>query len=221
MLIYQGSTDHFLQVIEHKQLLAYLTTGYQDTFGRVPERSEVQSWRNSLPQVGQLISTAGLTDGYIALEYEVPYSQNRIDCLLFGRNEAGSDCMLLLELKQWSQAQATADKGNFVETYTGGMEQRVAHPSQQAKGYHSYLQGFVATFEESPPLLLFSCAYFHNYYKAGETGLFAPAYEKLLEDFSLYTADDMLPLAGRLRELRRASNATKSMRTRKPQSGSR
>ena len=201
MLIYQGTTNQFLQAIEQKQLLGHLTAGYQQAFGTAPDSGEVQSWRNSLPQVGQLIRTAGLTDGYLALEYEVPYSQNRVDCLLFGRDGAGTDCMLLLELKQWSQVRATVDEGNFVETYTGGMEQRVAHPSQQAKGYHNYLQGFVAAFEESPPLLLFSCAYCHNYHKAGETGLFAPAYEKLLEDFPLYTANDLLPLAGRLRDL--------------------
>ncbi|MBJ6146292.1 DUF2075 domain-containing protein [Hymenobacter sp. BT559] len=201
MLIYQASTDEFLQAIEQQQLKGLLLSAFETAFGHAPDPGEVRSWQNSLPQVGQLLASAGLRDSYIALEYEVPYSQNRIDCLLFGRDAAGVDCVLLLELKQWTQVQATEDEGNFVETYTGGLQQRVAHPSQQVKGYHNYLKGFVDEFEQAPPLLLFSCAYCHNYHRTAEAGLFAPVYQRLLQDFPLYTADDLPALASRLRDL--------------------
>lgn len=35
-----------------------------------------------------------------------------------------------------------AEEGNFVETYTGGWEWVVPHPSQQVKRYHELYAGF-------------------------------------------------------------------------------
>ena len=79
--------------------------------------------------------------------------------------------VVLIELKQWSNVKALAEEGNFVETYTGGRERVVPHPSQQVKGYHYYMQGFVEEFEKEPTLTLFSCAYCHNYSRTDGKGL--------------------------------------------------
>jgi len=148
-----------------------------------------------------VIEIAGLEDNMIALEYEIPYNQSRIDCLLFGCGKDNSENIVLIELKQWSDVKALPDEGNFVETYTGGSEHPVPHPSEQVKGYHNYLLGFVAEFENKPDLTLFSCAYCHNYKKTAGAGLYDPIYKPLIENFPVYSKEDVKPLADKIKLL--------------------
>jgi hypothetical protein len=162
--------------------------------------------KNSLPRVRDLIEVAELHDNMISLEYEVPYNQNRIDCLLFGKGQDDCSNIVLIELKQWSSVKAMEDEGNFVETYTGGHEQVVPHPSQQAKGYHNYLKGFISEFEKKPPLLLFSCAYCHNYKREDNDGLFNPVYYDLVREYPVFTKGDVRQLAGKIKDLLSAGN---------------
>ena len=111
-----------------------MSARFQERLGRLPGYGELNSWQNSLSRVRDLIEVAELTDNMIALEYEVPYNQSRIDCLLFGRGKDKISNIVLIELKQWSSVKALEDEGNFVETCIGRSEQIVPHPSQQAKG---------------------------------------------------------------------------------------
>jgi len=183
-----------------------MRSNFKARWGRDPGASEFASWQNSLSRVRDLVEIAELNDNIISLEYEVPYNQNRIDCLLFGRDSTTASNVVLIELKQWSTVKALPEEGNFVETYTGGLEKTVPHPSQQAKGYHHYLKGFIAEFENKPDLLLFSCAYCHNYTRKNSEGLHDPIYSRLIQDFPIYTKEDVKLLAAKLKELLHAGD---------------
>ncbi len=91
-------------------------------------------------------------------------------------------------------------EGNFVETYTGGNTRKVAHPSQQVKGYHNYLLGFVEIFEEEDAKLI-GCAYCPNYDKEKGKGLYDKRYKKLVQKYPIYTKEDIEKLADRLKNL--------------------
>ncbi len=201
MLIYQGTTTEFKRDVCENKLTDIMTKQFQSRWGHLPGVSEINSWQNSLSRVRDVIEIAELNDNMIVLEYEVPYNQSRIDCLIFGTGQADVSNIVLIELKQWASVKALEDEGNFVETYVGGSDRVKAHPSQQAKGYHYYLKGFVSEFDEQPPLVLFSCAYCHNYKMEEGAGLFDPVYEKLIDDFPVYCKDDTVQLANRLKEL--------------------
>ncbi len=201
MLIYQDTTAQFIKDIRENIITDIMSRNFIQRLGRKPVRSESASWQNSLPRVRDLIEIAELYDNKIALEYEVPYIQNRIDCLLFGKGENDSDNIVLLELKQWTSVQALEIDGNFVETYTGGRDRVVAHPSQQVQGYSNYLKGFIEGFDAKPPLVLFSCSYCHNYKKNAADGLFNPIYQKLIEEYPVYTKNDTMLLANKIKEL--------------------
>lgn len=201
MLIYKSDGATFVGNIRENKLTGLMTDAFESSFGRKPNPSEVTSWRNSLPKIKDLIEIAGLDSINVALEYEVPYNQNRIDCLLFGKDEKGIDNIVLIELKQWTSVQSLEDEGNFVETYTGGNTRVVSHPSQQVKGYEGYLKSFVAEFESQTPLILFSCAYCHNYFKKDKEGLFAPVYEELIKDYPIYAENDTVYLADKIKGL--------------------
>jgi hypothetical protein len=120
---------------------------------------------------------------------------------MFGKDESDADNMVLIELKQWSTVKALEDEGNFVETYTGGDNRVVAHPAQQTKGYDGYLKSFIAEFEKENPLILFSCSYCHNYKKTDDVGLFAPVYQEIIKDYPVYTEEDTIFLADKIKSL--------------------
>ena len=201
MLIYENSTEQFVRDVRDNKIDQIMSANFIDRWGRKPGASELVSWQNSLPKVRDLIEIAGLKENMIALEYEAPYSQSRIDCLIFGGSSDGSSNIVLIELKQWSSVKALEDEGNYVETYTGGAERIVPHPSQQIKGYDNYLKGFVSEFDEPPPITLFSCAYCHNYPKEDSSGLFSPIYKKLVDEFPVYTKEDTVHLAEKIKDL--------------------
>jgi uncharacterized protein len=208
MIIYSNSTEQFRQDVLYNRIADIMNDAFVSSFGHKVQPSELLSFQNSLSRVKDLIEISEIKDNYIALEYQVPYNQSRIDCLLFGKNPSGSDNILLIELKQWTSVTALETEGNFVETYTGGGMKVVAHPSQQIKGYHNYLLDFVEEFEKEPSLTLASCSYCHNYSNTDRSGLFNPFYKKLIEEFPLFCREDTQKLAARIKELLSSGNGT-------------
>lgn len=138
---------------------------------------------------------------HIALEYQVPYNQSRIDCLLFGKDSSEKDNVCLIELKQWTSVTALEIEGNFVETFTGGGMRVVPHPSEQVKGYHNHLLDFVEEFEKEPSFTLSSCSYCHNYSINDKSGLFNPIYKNIVEEFPIYCMEDVGKISTKLKEL--------------------
>ncbi|MFH1226525.1 MAG: DNA/RNA helicase domain-containing protein [Planctomycetota bacterium] len=200
MLLYQNATKEFCNDVTENRILGILTDA-ASSFSFRPSYSEINSWQNSLSRVRDLLELAKLDNNYIALEYEIPYNQNRIDCLLFGKDKSNESNIVLIELKQWSKITPLEDDGNYVETFTGNNTRRVAHPSQQVKGYHEHLINFVEEFEKPPPLILFSCSYCHNYTKDDNGGLFSCAYKTICSEFPVFCKEDTLKLANQIKEL--------------------
>jgi uncharacterized protein len=201
MLIYQATSGKFIDDVRENTISDIMSENYKARLGREPGTPEFVSWQNSLSRVRDLLEIGYIHDTFVALEYEVPYNQSRLDCLLFGKGKDDVSNVVLIELKQWSSVKALAEEGNFVETYTGGRERVVPHPSQQVKGYHNYMQGFVVEFEKEPTLSLYSCAYCHNYSRTDGKGLHNPVYKELIAEFPLFTREDTKVLGNKMREL--------------------
>lgn len=200
MLIYQGTSDEFIQLNRMNRIADVMEETYFYFTGHHAGTSEYNSWQNSLTRVRDLLEIAELKDNYIALEYSVPYNnQSRIDCLLFGSSH-NKQHVFLIELKQWSRVQATEIEGNYVETFTAGNNRIVVHPSQQVKGYHNYLLDFIEEFEKEPTMSLVSCAYCHNYSRTDDSGLFDKIYHKIIDEFPVYCKEDLPMLAQELNE---------------------
>ena len=200
MLIYQAPSRKFIDDVRDNTISDIMSENYKERLGKEPLVPEFVSWQNSLSRVRDLLELGKIDDTYVALEYEVPYNQSRLDCLLFGKGKNNISNVVLIELKQWSAVKVLEEEGNFVETYTGGRERVVPHPSQQVRGYHNYMQGFVEEFEKEPTLTLFSCAYCHNYSRTDGKGLHSPVYKDLIAEFPLFAKEDTKLLGIRIRE---------------------
>jgi len=208
LLIYQATTKEFISHIRENKLSDIMSNNFFGRFWRQPWASEKASRENSLSRVRDVIELGSLYDNMIALEYEVPYNQNRIDCLLFGKDSFDNENVVLIELKQRSQVEVVEDEDewNFVETYTWWGKRKVSHPSQQVKWYCGYIKNFVSDFETQPELWLFGCVYCHNYPKKEWEGLFNPIYQKIIDEFPIYTREDTKLLADKIKDLLSAWN---------------
>lgn len=206
MPVYQTTARQFIRDIRENKLTPILIKEFENFTGRKAGLGEVSAWQNSLPRVRDLLELAGLMDNWVALEYQIPYNQLRVDCMLFGKDTHGNDAIALLELKGWSAVAPILDEndpeGNYlVQTYTGQKYRTVAHPSQQVKGYDGHLRNLIVELTADRPLTLFSCAYCHNYTRKGNGGLFDSIYADILAGFPVYTSEDALQLADKLRSL--------------------
>ena len=191
-VIYSEPQDVFFQDI----LTQRVATKMREVFGAADP--EFSSWQNSPLYIKNLLELSGVKGTHVTFEYQVPYRQQRIDCMIFGRNLDSVDTVLHIELKQWTRVQPTEVEGNWVETYTGGAMRKVAHPSQQVKGYHDYLLGFVKIFDETN-VDLKGYAYCHNYTKEGLSGLYAPFYNQVIEEFPLYSCNQIEEFADKVK----------------------
>lgn len=194
MRIYQGTTQEFIQDTVHNRITDKIKEHFETYYGRRASPSEITSWTNSLQFLKNVVEHASPPDNMIALEYELPYSTERIDCLLFGKGADGRDSVVIIELKQWSQV-ADCEIADNIITFVGGARRMVPHPSFQVRGYHYYLEDFVELFHEKNSADLSSCVYCHNYSKLDDAVLLAPKFEGILKEFPVYTKDDFEELS--------------------------
>jgi DUF2075 family protein len=198
MRLYAGTSKQFIEDTVQNQIAEKLKRSFHDYYGRQVSPGEYTSWNNSLQFVKSAIQENALLDNMIILEYEIPYSTNRIDCLLFGKGRDSEDNVVVIELKQWSSVDDSEIEGNIL-TFVGGAKRMEPHPCIQVRGYHFFLKDFIQVFEEQG-MDLYSCAYCHNYSRDGDAVLFRQKFQDILKDFPLFAKEDFSQLGEYLKE---------------------
>jgi hypothetical protein len=173
------------------QIAEKLKLAYFDYFRYNPSAGEVASWRNSLRALCLVFQRANLTDHGILLEYQLPMSSKRLDCLISGRDQNLTDTAVIIELKQWEKCEEAAGE-NEVITWVGGSKREVLHPSVQVGQYRMYLQDTHTAFYEEPnPVHLDSCTYLHNYNYYDQDIIFSDKFRLAIAENPIFTADDV------------------------------
>lgn len=199
-VVYSATQKEFFNDVLLNKVASKMRENQNSFSNQKVSNSEYRSWENSPKAIKLLMELSEIKDAFVTFEYQVPYSQRRIDCMLYGKNKESKGTVVHIELKQWDKVVASNIEGNFVETYTGVPNNIVAHPSLQVRGYHNYLTGFVQVFEENV-LGLYGCAYCHNYEKIGEVGLYDPLYKKILDEYPVYAKNQVSELSQKLKTL--------------------
>jgi len=191
MRLYSGPSTHFIRDTVHNQIAEKLKSAFFAYYRFHPSPGEVQAWRNSLRATAQVFEEAGLKDHGVLLEYQLPQTSRRLDCMVCGRNGDEQDHAVIIELKQWEGAvEAVGD--NMVTTWVGGAEREVLHPSAQVGQYRMYLEDTHTAFYQEPnPIQLSACSYLHNYHPEDGDVLLGRPFEALLERDPLFSADDV------------------------------
>lgn len=194
MKLYEGSIKKFSGDVIHNRMADILRDNFLAYYRRPPSEPEYRSWQQSLNFLNNAFTYSDLTDNRIIVEYELPYSTRRIDILVFGKNNANKDTVVLMELKQWSNEHVydCENEGNIIIDFFGKKE--VAHPCLQVEGYHFDLQDFLSVFNTDNPVHLDSCTYCHNYSKQKENILSLPKFHKFTKTFPLFLKEDVREL---------------------------
>ncbi len=193
MHLYAGSSQQFITDTIQNQISGKLKNSFFEYYRYNPSPSEVSSWRDSLRAMSQAIQYAGLTDHGILLEYQLPLTSRRLDCMITGRDQSKQDRAIIVELKQWETCEE-ADGENEVLTWLGGAKREVLHPSAQVGRYAMYLQDTHTAFYETDPVFLEACAYLHNYSFTENDVLLADKFEDTVRKYPMFSCDDVSPL---------------------------
>ncbi len=200
MRLYAASSRQFVEDTIQNQIAEKLRLAYFDQYRYQPPASEVGAWRNSLRALKDLVQHAELLDHGVILEYQLPLSSRRLDCLFCGRDSTMRDSSVIVELKQWERCEE-ADGENEVVTRVGGTEREVLHPSVQVGQYHMYLKDTHTAFHEgASPVDLSACAYLHNYHLEPDDPLLATKFGQTLANYRLFSADDVNQISEYLRD---------------------
>ncbi len=134
---------------------------------------------------------AHLTDHGVIVEYQLPQSSKRLDCMICGKDDAEKDKAVIMELKQWDRCKHS-DGENEVLTWVGGSERETLHPSAQVGQYRAYLEDTHTAFHEgADPIQLNACAYLHNYPYDPKDVLFDGKFREVVLRNPVFTMDNV------------------------------
>jgi len=187
MQLYVGNSTAFIEDATRNAIAAKLTQAFFEHFHFRPSPNEIHSWQNSLLQMSNVLTVGKLLDHGILLEYQLPLSSRRLDCMVTGLDAAGKGNAVIVELKQWGRVEAS-DANDCVMTYVAGGHRDVLHPSSQVGQYERYLRDVHSVFVNGD-VGLRSCAYLHNLAHDPSNEIFLPKFDALLRQFPVFGAD--------------------------------
>src|SRR5579875_1520656 len=165
----------FIQETTRNQIAERLRQAFFAYHRYNPSPAEVNSWRNSLRAMKDVMEIAELRDHGVLLEYQLPLSSKRIDCILCGRNAQRDEQAIIVELKQWEKCDA-AEPEKVVQSWVGGRKRELLHPSVQVGQYRQYLEDTLDIFDLDAPkrVRLTACCYLRNYLVSDDDPIVAP-----------------------------------------------
>lgn len=199
MRLYAGTTKQFIKDSTLNKISEILKQAFFDYYRYNPSPNEINSWQNSLRAMSQILQYSELFDNGITLEYQLPLTSKRLDCMVCGHDQNGKQNAVVVELKQWQKA-FESECENEVLTHLGGGLRETLHPSVQVSQYRTYLQDTHTAFYGANMVNLFSCSYLHNYRFESNDALLHPKFTETITTSPIFSADSAEDLSGYLHQ---------------------
>lgn len=194
MIVYEGVKSDFIRSIEEGTIAESIERKVLEKLGRHTGKSEFRSWDNSMQHMYKaLIDTEIPENAGIAIEYNIPQTSKRIDFIISGYNKDSKPNAIIIELKQWESLKAIDGSDSLVETYTGGGNRTVVHPSYQAWSYASLIKDYNKTVQDKL-IDLYPCVFMHNYQLRNNDPAISPQYNEYLSEAPVFAKGDLLKL---------------------------
>lgn len=163
MLVYESIKSNFVNDVDLNQITDKILNKFKEVFHRGTSESEINSWRESMLRMRGVLADKDIPDTTgVAIEFNIPHTSKRIDFLLSGFDKNKNNSIIIIELKQWTHADAVLDKDGIVSTVTGKALREVPHPSYQAWSYASLINSYNQDVYNRN-IGLHPCAFLHNY----------------------------------------------------------
>ena len=187
MLVYTGLKSDFMRDIEEDTIASKIENKILEKLGHRTAQSEFRSWENSLKNMFIVMSDEQIpSDSGVAIEYNIPQTAKRVDFIISGYDKQERPSIVVIELKQWEVLKAIAGMDALVETFTGGANRRVVHPSYQAWSYAQLIQDYNATVQDRE-IQVRPCAYLHNYARTENDPIDSVWYDDYQQDAPAFT----------------------------------
>ncbi|MCR4814925.1 MAG: DUF2075 domain-containing protein [Lachnospiraceae bacterium] len=194
MLIYSNTVEAFSNDVVLNRISDILVENLKEKHIGGGSPSEVNSWNNSLHFMKDVLDVPSIPrECEVAIEYTIPQTSKRVDFMILGRDEADTDHVVIVELKQWARVEKVNDV--FCHSVLSDLRcnEPVAHPSYQAYTYKSLLLNYGGADEISDKSLN-PCAYLHNMPEEYREVLEDDIYSEWIEEAPVFLKSDVLKL---------------------------
>lgn len=184
----------FLLSVEQGTIADEVAARVLARMGRHTGRAEFSSWQNSMMHMHMVLSDPSIPDNAgVAIEYNIPQTSKRVDFIISGYDASNQPNAVVIELKQWGEIEKVDGHDALVNTFTGGANRMVVHPSYQAWSYASLIRDYNQSVQDQD-IKLFPCAFLHNYPLKKNDPLLAPQYQTYIEEAPVFTRGDAFKL---------------------------
>lgn len=197
MIVYSATKQQFVDDVRANAIADIIEGEVARKLNRNSPRNEFISWQNSLQYMFNVLHDDDIpASAGVSIEYNIPLTNRRVDFILTGKDANRQDTAVIVELKQWQEAQVT-NKDAIVKTRFQHGEQETNHPSYQAWSYAALIQDYNQTVRDEA-ITLQPCAYLHNM-KSAEA-INDDFYAEHLKKAPVFISPDALKLAEFLKQ---------------------
>ena len=194
MIVYNASKGQFVQDVRMNVIACKILDLIRQKGLNAGQEREFTAWQNSMQFMRNIVDNPEIEDDVqIAIEYNIPQTSKRVDFIIIGANETGHDSIVIVELKQWKEAEKVDDDMHFcVRTFVANEKRIVCHPSYQAYSYSRFIANYSQIVNENQ-IRLVPCAFLHNYKPAYKQALAADIYKEWYRSAPFFIMDEVQP----------------------------
>ena len=183
MIVYNDTKGQFVEDVKNSEIADKILACVRDKGLNAGRDKEFISWENSMQFMRNIVDDNDIDDEVrIAIEYNIPLTSKRVDFIIYGSDSNRKDSVVIVELKQWQEAEIVAnDMPYCVRTNVGKPNNIVCHPSYQAYSYARFLRNYSQTISDKD-ISIVPCAYLHNYKPEKRYVLDSPIYKEWTEE---------------------------------------
>ena len=194
MIIYEATKKTFIEDVIQDKIEENIDTRFYEKMGYHTSQSERKAWNNSMQYMMKVLIDNNIPENSgIAIEFKIPNTSKRVDFIITGKNEQLKNTGIIIELKQWTEANIVSGKDGIVQTFTGYALREVTHPSYQAWSYATTIEDYNETVQGGK-IDLYPCAYLHNYVDVTPSTLLSDEYKYYLEKAPVFIRGDVKKL---------------------------
>ena len=199
MIVYEGIKRDFQRSVENDSIAMEIEQNILDRMGRHTAKNEFRSWENSLGYMYKVLNDSAIPgEAGIAIEYNIPQTSKRVDFIISGYDTKGRSGVVIVELKQWESLKAVDGVDALVETFTGGANRRVVHPSYQSWSYAQLIRDYNSTVQDEN-IGLYPCVCMHKYIRHENDPVDDERYRPYWEEAPVYTKGQLQSLRAFIR----------------------
>ena len=194
MIIYEATKELFVKDVVENNIANRIEKLYKLRIGHNVNPREKEAWKNSMMYMNNVLNDKMIPNNSgIAIEFKIPYTSKRVDFIITGKDNQDRNVAIIIELKQWTEAEVVNEQDGIVRTFTGGAMREVAHPSYQAWSYAAYIEDFNENVQKEK-VDLYPCAYLHNYEEVEPKTILSDKYKSYIEKAPVFVSGDVYKL---------------------------